>query len=271
MRISSWLGAWLLGAALSIAPPAPLEARDRGVDGEFTKRSSPHFVVFQDVDIDHYSGKDGIRNFERQVLNTLEDAYQAVASTLSLRPNGKIPVEIYDPDVFDRRFNKHFNFKAVGFYHDGGIRVRGATKVEANLVATLHHEYVHAVIDSAAPGHIFPSWLNEGLAEYFEHMVAGRKRIHGGEAKYLHDAIQRGGWLPLDSLQSFDHVNQNNATLAYVEAYAMVEHLVRKHGEDKLRTFIREFIRSRNLERAVQRKYRMTLAELEAEVIKEYR
>ena len=41
-----------LGAALGLLLAAGAGAADRGADGRFDKRSSSHFVLYQDVDID---------------------------------------------------------------------------------------------------------------------------------------------------------------------------------------------------------------------------
>ena len=43
----------------------------------------------------------------------------------------------------------------------------------------------------------------------------------------------------------------------------MVEHLVRRHGERRLRSFMRQLIRGANLERLLKREFRISLAELE--------
>ncbi len=245
-----------------------IHARPKGGDGDFTKRDSPHFTVYQDVDLDHYSGKDGIRAFERSVLDHLEDAYKNTYKILSLRAGGKIPVEIYDPAVFDKQFNRGFNYTAVGFYHNRRIRVRGDKKVDIHMIQTLHHEYVHAVVDAVAPG-VFPGWLNEGLAEWFERYAVGRKRMHGGEANYLRLAIMQKRWVPLSSLTTFSNLSNDNAGLAYLESYAMIDYLVRKKGERGLRDFIREVIRTKNVDKSLKRKYKLSIAELEQAVIAE--
>ena len=64
-------------------------ARGEGADGRFEKRESSHFVLLQDVDIDEVSGLRGSRNFERQVLEDLEAAYDHLDRYLGLRPPRK--------------------------------------------------------------------------------------------------------------------------------------------------------------------------------------
>ena len=80
-----WAAAALLtGALLVAATSAP--AADRGADGQFEKRTSSHFALYQDVDIDETGGLRGSRRFEQQVLEELERAYDRLDDFLALRP-----------------------------------------------------------------------------------------------------------------------------------------------------------------------------------------
>ena len=115
---------------LCAAFPAP--ARDRGADGHFDTRTSSHFRLYQDVDIDQSGGFRGSRRFEQQLLDTLENAYESLDHLLGLRPERKLDVMVYDPGLFDRQFAGLFRCQAAGFYH-GVIRVRGATELSLPL------------------------------------------------------------------------------------------------------------------------------------------
>ena len=57
---------WAVGIAMLLTVQA--HAIDRGADGEFDHRSSAHFELYQDVDIDRTSGFHGSRRFEQQIL-----------------------------------------------------------------------------------------------------------------------------------------------------------------------------------------------------------
>ena len=48
---------------------APAGARDRGADGVFDERTSSHFRLLQDVDLDRSTGPSGSRRFEIEVLS----------------------------------------------------------------------------------------------------------------------------------------------------------------------------------------------------------
>ena len=74
---------------------------DRGADGEFARRDSFHFTLFQDVDIDESAGLYGSRKFEQDLLRELEAAFDRLDQILGLRPEGKLVVYVWDPALFD--------------------------------------------------------------------------------------------------------------------------------------------------------------------------
>jgi hypothetical protein len=127
----------------------------------FDKRTSSHFVLYQDVAIDEASGLRGSRRFEQLVLAELECAYDRLQALLGLEPPRPINVVIYDPAVFDRQFTGLFRFPAAGFYH-GVIRVR-RHRSRYFLSRVLRHELVHAALDAAMPRRCCRP-TNEGLA-----------------------------------------------------------------------------------------------------------
>lgn len=263
----------LVGALLVLLAAAGAgAARDRGADGQFSQRESSHFVLYQDVDIDRYHGPSGSRRFETEVLDILEAAYDRTGDVLGIRPRRQIRVVIYDPTVFEQRFQGLFRFSAAGFFN-GVIHVRGNTRIDARLVRTLHHEYVHAALDETAPGYAFPGWVNEGLAEWFENRAVGKRHLSHGEHAFLVEASRRGELMPLSSLLSpgFGHLDSGRAALAYLRSYAAIDYLAARHGERALKAFCEQLIRTYDLERALQRAFRIDLGRLEAELARELR
>ena len=262
---------WILAACLLAGVPAA-SARERGGDGRFDERRSTHFRLQQDVNFGRRGGGNGARAFERDVLQVLENAYSRVSDQLGLRPPSDVVVRMYDPVSFDRQFSSLFGFRAAGFFN-GTIHVRGATSVDAGLARTLHHEYVHGVIHSAGGGGIYPAWLNEGLAEYMEATALGKRYLTPGEHGALAHAAFQGGWVPIGQLSgpSLSHFDERSAGIAYLESYALVEHLARREGVDQLRRFNERLLRTRNLESALRRVYRLNSAQLEQALIDELR
>lgn len=240
-------------------------ARGGGADGEFEKRESSHFVLFQDVDIDETGGLRGSRRFEQDVLESLERGYDALDRYLGLRPPRKIEVVVYDPAIFDQQFAGLFRFAAAGFY-SGIIRVRGGERLDQHLSRVLHHELVHAAFDAAAPSMLFPGWFNEGLAEWFEARTHGKRLLSAGELSALERSAQAGQLISFQTLgsESFGRMSPSVAHLAYLESYGLMEYLSRHYGERSLREFSLELMRTGDMQRALRRAFRVDLVSLEA-------
>jgi hypothetical protein len=262
-RLQLWIAAC---AALAL----PGAAAARGADGDFEQRSSPHFVLHQDVAIDEAGGFHGSRRFEQQVLEELERAYSELERWLGLRPQRKIEVVIYDPTRFDAAFAGRFRFPAAGFY-EGVIRVRGDTRLTEPLARVLHHEIVHAALDAAAPTLWLPGWVNEGAAEWFETRTAGQRSLSTGQRAALAQLARTGELHPLSALATptFAGMPPRAAAIAYLESYALIDHLVRAEGDRALADFIAELIQSRNLDRALRRVFRFDAGELESRFVRE--
>jgi len=228
-------------------------------------RTSAHFVLYQDVDIDETGGFHGSRRFEQNVLASLEHAYESLDALLGLRPNHKIDVVVYDPGVFDQTFSGLFRFSAAGFYN-GVIAVRGGEVVTPRLQRVLHHELVHAALAAVAPSFVFPGWVNEGLAEWFEARALGKRALSSGEWAALGRAANVGALIPYYNLSmpAFGGFDPNAAQLAYLQSYAMIDFLARSQGERKLQSFIDGLVRTRNLERTLDRVFRADLPTLES-------
>jgi hypothetical protein len=257
-----------MSIAMSLGVQA--QAIDRGADGKFDHRSSAHFELYQDVDIDRSSGFHGSRRFEQQVLAELERAYDDLDGYLGLRPQRRIQVVIYDAAVFDQQFAGAFRFAAAGFYH-GVIRIRGVTQLDVPLARVLHHELIHAALDAAAPSYRPPAWLNEGLAEWFEARTQGKRTLSGAERGALVEARRRGVLFSLGALSTpaLGHLDPDAAHLAYLQSYGMVEFLVHQRGERSLRDLCDGLIRTQNLDQTLRRVYRANMNELESRFLAE--
>jgi hypothetical protein len=241
-------------------------AADRGADGNFETRRSSHFVLLQDVAIDGYTGARGSRRFERDVLAVLEQAWHDVSHALEIEPRGKTRVVVYDTGVYDREFARLFQFRSAGFF-DGAVHVRAGVAVDQALATTLQHEYVHAVLGDLD----LPAWLDEGLAEYFERPFGGRGPT-AGELQVLRHLARSNQWIPIEQLSgpNFAGFDQNAASAAYLQSLALVSHLVSLRGERALGQMCRDLSRSR-LERALQRQFGLSPAELERALLAELR
>ncbi len=254
----------VIAIQLLLTPAASNAIGASGADGRFERRESFHFVLFQDVDLDESGGFHGSRHFEQQTLRELEGAYDRLDALLSLRPDRKIDVYIWDPGIFENRFQGLFRFPAAGFY-GGAIHIRGDARVTAALIRVLHHELVHAAFDVEAPRFNLPAWMNEGIAEWFEARALGKRTLSGGERSFLKNAAKQGRLFSLEDLsgRSFGGFSPDAAGLAYLQSYGFIDYLVHAHGERRLTQFWSAVVRSRSLTRGARRAYRLDLAELE--------
>ena len=259
--------AGLLGA-LAVAVPSAVGAA--GPDGRFESRESSHFVLHQDVGHARRSGLRGADRFERDVLAVLENAYRNLDAQLGLRPPRKLKVFVYAPEAFDAAFSGLFGFAVAGFHADA-IRVRGGEVVTVALASTLRHELVHATLDAAAPSLVLPAWLNEGLAEWFEHRSLGQRGLAPSQLAALRDAARAGAWLPIGALAApgLGHLDLERARIGYLTALALVDHLARRRAPGGLPAFVEVLLRTRDPERALRRVYGLGALELEAELRRE--
>jgi hypothetical protein len=259
-RIASVPGLAALGIALLSASSAA--ARGDGADGRFDTRTSSHFVLRQDVDIDKYSGVRGSRSFEQRILELLERGYDDIDARLGMRPRQRITVVIYDPSDFDRRFSGLFRFPAAGFYGDA-IHIRGATVVTRQLVRVLNHELVHAAFHAEAPRLALPAWFNEGVAEWFEARSIGKRRLSAGEYNALVAREPDLSSLSQLSTRTFGRLEPAAAQVAYLQSYGFIDYIARRFGANTLRGLIRELIRTGDLTRSIRKNLRSDLRPLE--------
>jgi hypothetical protein len=155
-----------------------------------------------------------------RVSATLESAYVRVGKALNTYPPQTITAILYSREQF--RDVMHAPGWAAGAY-DGRIRipVLGALRTPGELDRVVTHEFVHAVIESAAPRGI-PAWLNEGLATYFE------PTDHAWLAQRLRTASEV---IPLAKLEAgFGQLDGQEALLAYAESWVAARVLVERLG-----------------------------------------
>ncbi len=123
----------------------------------------------------------------------------------------------------------------------------------------LVHEATHLLLDQAldSPLAVVPSWLNEGLAMYFE---PGQ---HGRDAT-LKDAARDNRLLPLHAMKAVPGRPQD-IYLFYAQARSVVAYMMTTYGEGPMRDLLRLLNEGKTIEEAVQRAYGKSLETLERE------
>lgn len=182
----------------------------KGFNSEITR----HFTV-------QYEG--GEKNeIGRKIIEILENAYHHIGRELSYYPGKEVTVILYSKQQF--RYVTNGPSWSSGIY-DGKIRVPigGLKGDEPMLRQILFHEYTHSLIHSITDR--CPTWLNEGLAQYFEGRDKDRAR------NIMKEFYKRNAVVPLEFLEgSFLRLNKNQADLVYLESLSAVSYMVERYG-----------------------------------------
>jgi hypothetical protein len=204
-------------AALSHAPgetrlTARLDRwrREASVQERFFQAQGSHFTVLFEGPAEE--------DLARRAIEVLEAAYNRIATTLLTFPSDPITVVFYTRDQF-RDITRSPQWSGGVF--DGRIRVpvQGAMKDLREFERVLTHEFVHALVHSVAPRRV-PTWLNEGLAGYFE---------PGGIEYAGRAARMKTHWLHLADLAgSFGALPAADVELAYAESTLAVKAMVER-------------------------------------------
>ena len=119
------------------------------------------------------------------------------------------------------------------------------------------HEMTHLLVDEAvnSPLAMVPSWLNEGLAMYFESASRGR------ESTVLR-AARGGDLMPLRGMGAVPG-RPEDVRLFYAQAQSIVRFMMEAHGRERMAALLRAMDSGKSIERAVQTAYGMSLDELE--------
>jgi hypothetical protein len=202
---------------------------------QWTYGRSEHFEVFT-------TGNTGRA---REVLRHFEDVHAFLASFLLKRPlRTRTPTRLI---IFSnaRQFAPYRpNESAAAFYLPGFDRdhiVMGRFDPTATQIVV--HEYVHLILRHN--GGRYPTWLNEGLAEFFSTMVPESGRMTIGEVPPARfQMLFTGTLIPVARLlavnsESPEYNTREHSGMFYAESWALTHMLL---AEDTYRPKSDEFI-----------------------------
>jgi tetratricopeptide (TPR) repeat protein len=199
--------------------------RENRTEKDFNRDVTSHFLT-------KYEGREKIEA-GRIVLRILEDAYGVVGRELSYYPDREIQVILYSGQQFQEVTDAP---GWSGGIFDGKIRipVGGIEQETPGLRRLLYHEYTHAVVLSITPR--VPTWLNEGLAQYFE-----GKEVDNRQKDTLSKIAHAGKLPPLANLEgSFMGLNGNQATYAYLFSLSSVRYMIDTFGMYRVKSVLDE-------------------------------
>jgi tetratricopeptide (TPR) repeat protein len=210
--------------------------REHHAEKDFNRDVTSHFLI-------KYEGREKIET-GRIVLRILEEAYGAVGRALSYYPDHEIQVILYSGQQYQEVTDAP---GWSGGIYDGKIRIPigGIEQETPGLRSLLYHEYTHAVVRAITPR--CPTWLNEGLAQYFE----GRE-ISGGQRETLRRLAAADKLPPLSGLEgSFMGLTGNQAMYAYLFSLSSVRYLIDSFGMYRVKSVLDELAANRDIRTAV--------------------
>jgi tetratricopeptide (TPR) repeat protein len=229
------------GKGLSLVADPELQAlfdrlsKERNTQRNFIEESTAHFKVL----FDGYEHG----NIDRKVVGILEDAYRLVGQEMDYFPAAPISVVLNTgSDFFDVTRAPHWS----GGVYDGKIRIpiRGSEGQGDLLKKVLFHEYTHAVVHSITDR--CPSWIDEGLAEYFS--TDNRQKI--------------GQLIPLQKIENtFLGLSNKNVPIAYQESYSAVSFLIEKYGMYRMKEMLESISKGNNPDQAFRNAFSKTYSD----------
>ncbi len=104
----------------------------------------------------------------------------------------------------------------------------------------IFHEYTHFLIDNTLGRSKIPTWLSEGLANYYERLeIKGDNRVELGNKSLSHlNLVQKTELIPFEDFLKvnyslLDQQNEEEIKLFYAQSWAMIHYLI--HGNSGAR------------------------------------
>jgi hypothetical protein len=146
-----------------------------------------------------------------------------------------------------------------GGLFDGKIRIPigGIEKETPGLRMLLYHEYTHAVVRAITPR--CPTWLNEGLAQYFEGRQIGPR-----QRETLRKIAQAGKLPSLKGLEgSFAGLGGGQAHNDYLISLSAVRYMIESFGVYRAKDILDELARGADMGNALSRGLKIPYDEFE--------
>lgn len=245
----AWLAAKKLDPSLpGIDKRLARVEREASVEKQFSKSSNSFFDIrYQHKNIDEQTAA-GLR----LAMTTARDQ---VGRDFAYRPKHKLNVLVYSSAEFSNlKLGPHW----AGGLYDGKIRLPLDGKQNLKYaVATLFHEYTHAVIHDLARGNC-PRWLNEGLSE-----IQGFKIQQESQA-LLKNAAKFNRLIPLEQLDlAFSSRDTTVVTLGYQQSHSLASYMVAELGYKRVKRLLEELGQEAPLEVALRKTCSLSIAELD--------
>lgn len=204
--------------------------RDSRSASNYDRKRLSHFIVSYEGETMEMTG--------RMVLDSLERSYASLVSQFGFEPPEPVVVLLYSRQDYAQMGGPHWS----AGYFDGKIRVpvRGLTRVDPRLQATLHHELTHAFVHAEA-GRQAPRWLHEGVAQYLD----GTDSRRAGQ--FLAEALRGGG-----TLENCIRSAMCDVRVFYASASSAVEYIIQQRGMGGIKDLVRALGEGKDMDTAMR-------------------
>jgi tetratricopeptide (TPR) repeat protein len=250
--IKEWRIAQQIEPSPDIASSLAKAERDKAAESETREANSSHFML-------RYQGS-ATPALATDILSVLEEDFRSLVTEFRFTPAEPIGVVLYTEQSF-RDVSQLPSWARAS--NDGRIRVpvQGLTSVPDLLSRMLMHELVHSFVRQKTLGRC-PTWLNEGLAQWFEGRRSNRT------AAGLAATFDRGQYIPLQRLDgSWDTMSGPTADFAYAWSLAAVEYIMSNSGMWGIGRLFERFDMDPNFESALRVALQIDYADLERQTV----
>ncbi len=224
------------------APPKLGESRsyESSVDEEGRRTRQNAFFRFRYFNAQRDFGQRA--EYEGRVQAALEESRVAARNVMGVARESAVDVILYSKAEFTMHHGPWAAAAIAGFYSGSAIRMNDSAEINAQNMATLVHEYVHAVVDELCQFDTrgLPKWVNEGLAEYVEWQFTGRSRPEGRYHAYLKQLAAQKRLPSLASMRDDPLIASSDPGMLYSYAAMAMRSYVQRYGMPDLVSLIRD-------------------------------
>jgi hypothetical protein len=201
----------------------------------------------------HYS--DGLEAVARRAAGSAERAWGRLAAEL-VEPRGPVELVIADNVDYSNGYATLFPSNRIVVYSRPPVDGTSLKFLDDWFDLVLTHELTHVFhLDRSAgwwrlaqrvfgrnpflfPGLYTPSWMDEGIAVYYESRITGAGRILGSEHAMIVRAHALEGTMPLINAWSASTTRYPLGQVRYAYGSLLMDYMARTQGASKMRAFI---------------------------------
>lgn len=229
------------------------------------QQKSPNFTVITNTSED----------LAKDVSLSLEQQFADFLKRFNIRkpPKAPLPVKIFAEKSEFQKYGKKASERAAGYFDPNVPEiVLFWSDDPEDVLSTLYHEVTHYFLSLYAPRADIPTWMDEGMAVYFETAKFAKGRLETGQIPYgrlmhLQRALKEGKNHPLRQLLRMrEYSEEGYNLLAYAEGWSLVYFFVKANNGANTPGFLKymsEIKLGRTREVAFERAFRGTPEQLE--------